>query len=156
MAKDFTQMTDAELGKVFRSRYDRLCAAFDMGLDDGPHPSERWQADTEILKAHREASTQDEATGLGPVYIQNKGARDNPPGGPGQPKAPMPAQDGKTTIIEKAQDRYSVGSDNVPRFEFAAGGVLYGNDAILARAAQSNPSQAKRMEKLIPGYGRRK
>src|SRR5258708_19744475 len=73
-----------------------------MGLSD-QHPSERWAEDTEVLKAHREATTKDEATGLGPVYIQNKGksgAQDNPPDFKGKPEnptislPPRPTQDG--------------------------------------------------------------
>jgi hypothetical protein len=154
MAKDFTQMTDAELGACYRSRYDRLCAAHDMGLDDGPHPSERWAADTEILKAHRAATANDEG-GLGPVEIQNKAkrsAQDNPPPTPNTPKPPV--QDGKTTIIEKPQDRYMVGSDNVPRFEYADGRVLFGNDAIIARSQQSNRGRVRVMKTKIAGYDR--
>src|SRR5579862_7346002 len=90
MATTFNDLSDAELGRLLRSRYDRLCQAHDMGLSD-QHPSERWAEDTEVLKAHRAAC--DEGGGLGPVLNMKRGAQDNPPATPGTPKPP--AQDGK-------------------------------------------------------------
>lgn len=126
MAKDFTQMTDAELGKCFRSRYDRLCSAHDMGLDDGTHPAERWHADTEILKAHRAATASDEG-GLGNVEIQNK------------------AKSG-------AQDSAAVGAeDHAIR---RSGSADVEGQLALAAAKRSNPARIRAMSLAIKGLDR--
>jgi hypothetical protein len=104
-AKTFDDMTFEELGKLTRSRYDRLCAAHDMGLDDGPHPSERWAADTEILKAHRAACAADENSGLGPVEIQNKrkpGADEQQPDVTGGLPSKKPAMDSARKVAAMA------------------------------------------------------
>jgi hypothetical protein len=153
MAKDFTQMSDAELGACFRSRYDRLCAAHDMGLDDGPHPSERWHADTAILNEHRAATAKDEG-GLGPVEIQNKakpgGAKDDT-----QPELTAAGNYGNGGA-EPAQDgKFERTTAGVPRFTSSDGRfVVTGDAALVANARQSNPARVRRMALAIPGYKR--
>jgi hypothetical protein len=142
MARTFNDLSDAELGQLLRSRYDRLCLAHAAGLSD-EHPSESWARDTETLKAYREAA----ATG----GIAGKVAgSDNPPDFKGEPDRP-----GLSAPPRQTQDgRYSVGSDSVPRFETSDGRVLRGNEALAARAAQANPSRAKRMALAIKGFDR--
>lgn len=136
MAKTFNDMSDAEMGKMLRSRYDRLCEAHDMGLDDGPHPSERWAADTEILKAYREAA----ATG----GVAGKVAgTDNPPGGAGQPRPPVAGQDSAAAGAEDDMIRRSGHHD--------VNGQL-----ALAAARRANPSRIRAMNRAIPGLDRLK
>jgi hypothetical protein len=140
----FNDLSDEQLGKLLRSRYDRLCAAHDMGLSE-QHPSERWAEDTETLKAYREAA----ATG----GIAGKVAgSDNPPATPGTPKPPVAGADG----------RFMIGTDGVPRFEAinAKGdtvSIVTGDAAVEAHARQSDPARVRRMAKAIgPSYDRLK
>jgi hypothetical protein len=138
MATTFNDLSDAELGRLLRSRFDRLCQAHAAGISD-EHPSESWARDTETLKAYREAA----ATG----GIAGKVAgTDNPPPTPGTPKPP--AQDSQLGTWVR-------GLDHAIRFVPHGGQRLVG-DVDVAMPGSAPVNTARRMEKLIPGYGRRK
>ncbi|MGO9994700.1 MAG: hypothetical protein ACLPTF_19585 [Steroidobacteraceae bacterium] len=142
----FNDLSDAELGKLLRSRYDRLCAAHDMGLSD-QHPSERWAEDTETLKAYREAA----ATG----GIAGKVAgTDNPPDFEGKPDnpalsvPPRPTQDSKLGI-------YVRGLDHAVRFVPHGGQMLPGDVQVaMPDAVSTTAASTRAMTKTIPGYRR--
>jgi hypothetical protein len=138
----------AELYRQYMSAHDAWVANRDCR-----HPSfdtKAWRQTARDAGTLREAAT-DEG-GLGPVEIQKRGASDDVEpektagGNNGNGSGPMPAQDG----------RYTVTSDSRPVFETADGRVLHGNDALLARAEQSNPSRASNMAARIKGFDRLK
>jgi hypothetical protein len=147
MAKTFNDLSDAELGQLLRSRYDRLVEAHDMGLSE-EHPADRWAQDTEVLHSHREARADDEG-GLGPVEIQNKAkvrGMDNPPdfqGKPANPKLGKPAQD---SALEGAED---------DRIRLSGHHDIAGQLA-LASARRSNPARIRAVARAVPGYNRLK
>jgi hypothetical protein len=158
MAK-LTEMSDEDAAATLLRVFRNACDAYDPASGE-PHPGQvikKMRMDTaEWVRAS--------ATGASPGASERQiQSQDNPPDFENKPEnptlsvPPRPTQDGKTTIIEKAQDRFMVGSDNVARFEFADGRVLFGNDALVARARQANPSRAKRMaDALGPTYNRLK
>jgi hypothetical protein len=134
----------AELYRQYMSAHDAWVADHDVR-----HPSfdtKAWRQTARDAGTLREAAT-DEG-GLGPVEIQNKAKDDEQPeltaGGNAGNGGPTPAQDG----------RYTIGADSVPRFETSDGRVLLGNDAMLARSRQSNPTRAANMASRIKNYNR--
>lgn len=138
----------AELLRQYLSCHDAWLA----DKENVRHPSfdtKAWRQTARDAGTMREAAT-DEG-GLGPVEIQKRGASDDvqpekDAGSNAGNGGPTPAQDG----------RYTVTSDSRPVFETSDGRVLHGNDALLARARQSNPSRAAKMAAHIKGWDRLK
>jgi hypothetical protein len=146
------KLNDADFGAKLVAAYRAYRDLHEAGaLDsDAEHPRDtvnNW------ISTIRDCKAQDEG-GLGPVEIQKRAEDDQQPGstpvtGAGSPAGnagPKPAQDG----------RYTVTSDSRPLFETADGRVLRGNDALEARAKQSNPTRAANMASRIKGFDRLK
>jgi hypothetical protein len=89
MGFNVNELSDEELGAVYRRRYNKLCDAHAAGLIE-EHPRDRWNADGRMLRdaASGELEKNDQPT-----------AADNPPYTPGTPRPPNP-EPGKP-----AQDR---------------------------------------------------
>lgn len=141
MARTFNDCSDAELGQILRSRYDRLCAAHDAGLSD-EHPDETWARDTETLKAYREAAA------TGGVAGKVAGS-DNPPATPGAPKPPVAGKD------SAAGGTYVRGLDQQLRYVPHGGRMLPGDVAVsVPRSVPSTGGSQRAMAAAISGYTR--
>ncbi len=133
----------AELYRQYMSAHDAWVADHDVR-----HPSfdtKAWRQIGRDAGTLREPAT-DEATGLGPVYIQKRGAEDDV-----QPEKTASGNQGNGGPTPAMDGRYTIGSDSVPD-----GRVLRGNDAIVARASQANPTRAANMALRIKGFDRLK
>lgn len=155
MARNYNDCTDAELGRITRTRYDEMCKAHDAGMDDRDHPAERWAQDTEVLKAYRASVAKDEEnTGGSPRNIQRtpagkqikSGADTDQPEITGGIAGEHPAMDGVLSSDQNSK----------PVFTFADGRVVTGDRALEASARCSNPVRVRAMKRAIPSYGRLK
>jgi hypothetical protein len=131
-----SQMDPTEAGELL---YKKFMAAHEANKGGSPedHPSR------DVQKWNRIAAT----GGMNSEKRIEKGEDDEQPektaGGNAGSGGPMPAQ-----------DSFSIGTDSVPRFEYADGRVVYGNDATEANARRSNPTRAANMASRIKGYDR--
>jgi hypothetical protein len=134
-------MSDDEAGVALLKAYRGACDSYDPDQGHGNHPSH------DVNRWIKIAAT----GGMNSEKQIEKGEDDEQPelsagGNNGNGNGPTPTQDGS----------FSIGSDSVARFTTAAGKVLLGNDALVARASQSNPTRAANMASRIANYGRLK
>lgn len=87
-------LSDEELGKVFRLRFQKLVEAHKAGLID-THPAKQWNADGAILRAARDNG------GLGPKELEPTG--DDPPPSSRAPGTP-PLPERKGGSLQRGQD----------------------------------------------------
>jgi len=166
---NMAKLTDEEFGAKLVAAYRAYRDLHEAGAlgSDAEHPRDTVN---DWISTIRDCKANDEG-GLGPIHIMKRGAQDNPPDFQGKPENPTLSVPPKATQDGQPQSRYSVGTDNVPRFErqiIGADGrpqfengkplfeVLRGNDALVARAAQSNPGAVRVMKTKIAGYDRLK
>jgi hypothetical protein len=141
MARTFNDLSDAELGRVLRRRYDALCDAHDAGFGE-EHPSDRWAADSTTIKEYREAAAS------GGIAGTVAGQDDE------QPKKSASGNSGNGGAEPAMDGQFFRGTDGVPRFTFGNGRTVTGDAAIVARTQASDPARVRRMAAAVPGYNR--
>jgi hypothetical protein len=133
-------MDPKEAGELLYKKFMAAHEANDANGRPEDHPSR------DVQKWNRIAAT----GGMNSEKRIEKGEDDE------QPELTAGGNNGNGNGPAPAQDRYSVGTDGVPRFETAAGRVLLGNDALVAHSRQGNPTRASNMAARIAGYTRLK
>jgi hypothetical protein len=135
-----SQMDPKEAGELLYKKFMAAHEANDANGRPEDHPSR------DVQKWNRIAAT----GGMNSEKRIEKGEDDE------QPEKTAGGNNGNGSGPAPAQDRYSVGTDGVPRFETADGRVLLGNDALVAHSRQSNPTRASNMAAHIKNYTRLK
>jgi hypothetical protein len=135
-----SQMDPKEAGELLYKKFMAAHEANDANGRPEDHPSR------DVQKWNRIAAT----GGMNSEKRIEKGEDDE------QPEKTAGGNNGNGSGPAPAQDSFSIGTDSVPRYEYADGRVVFGSDALEAHSRQSNPTRASNMASRIKGYTRLK